>query len=105
MKRTPLYITVRPNNTTVIESHPEGFPVDGDSLHNCTTLRKRAEAVIAADAELLTAAREWLGAPLHPGDVPLEPAQVTQLISKLFTGGAPRFVAMAPSLKKILVAA
>ncbi|MET4144276.1 hypothetical protein ABIB45_001143 [Arthrobacter sp. UYCo732] len=49
MKRTPVYITVRENNTTVIDSHPEGFPVDGDALHDCATLRKRAEALINSD--------------------------------------------------------
>lgn len=102
MKRTPVYITVRENNTTVIDSHPEGFPVDGDALHNCATLRKRAEALIISDADLLATAMAWLGGPLHPSDPPLSPAQVAQLITKLFTGGAPRFIAFAPSLQKVV---
>lgn len=101
MKRTPAYITVRENNTTVIDSHPEGFPVDGDALHNCTTLRKRAESLIVSDPDLLSMARAWLGAPLHPSDPPLSPAHVAQLITKLYTGGAPRFIAVAPSLQKV----
>lgn len=101
MKRTPVYITVRENNTTVIDGHPEGFPVDGDSLINVATLRKRAESLIASDPVLLTGARAWLGAPLDPNDPPLNPAQVVRLIGKLFTGGAPRFVAFASSLQKV----
>lgn len=102
MKRTPVYITVRENHTTVIDSHPEGFPVDGDALHNRDTLRKRAESLIMSDPELLATARAWLGAPLDPDDQPFSPTQAVQLITKLFAGGAARFVAVAPSLEKVL---
>ncbi|MET4144277.1 hypothetical protein [Arthrobacter sp. UYCo732] len=52
----------------------------------------------------MAAARAWLGGPLHPSDPPLSPVQVAQLITKLFTGGAPRFVAFAPALQKVQVA-
>lgn len=97
MKRTPVYITVRENNTTVISGYPEGFPVDGDALHSRITLKKRAEHLIVSDPELLTAARAWLGAPLHPNDPPLTPAQVATLVSRLYCGGAPRFIAWTPS--------
>jgi hypothetical protein len=104
MKRTPVYVTVREDHTTVIESHPAGFPVDGDALHDSAEKRKRAENRIAADQDLLAAARTWLGSPLHPSDPPLTAAQVAQRISTLFAGGAPRFVAVAPSLQKVQAA-
>jgi hypothetical protein len=104
MKRTPVYVTVREDHTTVIDSHPAGFPVDGDALHDHAALRKRAENSIVADPDLLATARIWLGSPLHPSDPPLTAAQVAQRISTLFPGGAPRFVAIAPSLQKELAA-
>jgi hypothetical protein len=99
MKRTPVYVTVREDHTTVIEGRTE-FPVDGDALHDHAALRKRAENSIVADPGLLAAARTWLGSPLHPSDLPLTAAQVAQRISTLFPGGTPRFVAVAPSLQK-----
>lgn len=104
MKRTPLYVTVREDHTTVITSHPAGFPVDGDALHDHAALRRRAEHLISSDQDLLATARTWLGSPLHPSDPPLTPAQVAQHINTLFTGGAPRFVAVAPTLRKVLAA-
>ena len=104
MKRTPVYVTVREDHTTAINSHPAGFPVDGDALHDHTALRKRAENRSAADPDLLATARTWLGSPLHPSDPPLTPAQVAGRISALFAGGAPRFVAIAPSLQKVQAA-
>lgn len=104
MKRTPVYVTVREDNTTVIDSHPEGFPVDGDALHDHTALRKRAENLIVSDPDLLANARAWLGSPLDPSDPPLTSAQAAQLITKLFAGGSQRFVAVAPSLQKVLSA-
>lgn len=104
MKRTPVYVTVREDSTTVIDTHPAGFPVDGDALHDRTALRKRAEALIVSDPDLLATARTWLGSPLHPSDPPLTPAQVAKSISTLFTGGAARFVAVAPTLQKVLTA-
>lgn len=102
MKRTPVYITVREDHTTVIDSHPGGFPVDGDALHDHTALRKRAEARIVSDPAMLATARTWLGSPLDPSDPPFTPAQAAQLITKLFAGGAPRFVAVASALQKEL---
>ena len=86
MKRIPVYVTVREDHTTVIDGRPEGFPVDGDALHNHAELRKRAEHRIVSDPDLLAAARTWLGSPLDPTDPPLTPAQVAGHISKLFTG-------------------
>jgi hypothetical protein len=105
MKRTPVYVTVLEDHSTVIDSHPSGFPVDGDALHDHTALRKRAEHVVVSDPDLLATARTWLGSSLHPSDPPFTPAQVAQHISTLFTGGAPRFVAVAPTLQKVLAAA
>jgi hypothetical protein len=104
MKRTPVYITVGSNGVTEISGYPNGFPVDGDALHSRVTLKKRAEALIVSDPALVAAARAWLGGPLHPSDPPLRPAQIAQLITKLFTGGAPRFIALAPSLQNVQVA-
>lgn len=97
MKRTPIFVTVRANGATQISGYPEGFPVDGDALHSRTTLKKRAEALIVSDPDLLTAARAWLGAPLHPSDEPLAPTQVATLVSRLYCGGAARFIAWTPS--------
>lgn len=104
MKRTPVYITIRINGITEISGYPNGFPVDGDALHSRVTLKKRAEALIVSDPALLAAARAWLGGRLHPSDPALSPAQIAQLITKLFTGGAPRFIAFAPSLQNDRVA-
>lgn len=100
MKRIPVYVTVREDHTTVIDGRPDGFPVDGDALHDRTELRKRAEERIVSDPDLLAAARTWLGSPLHPSDPPLTAAETVRLISDLHPGGAPRFVAVAPSLQK-----
>lgn len=104
MKRTPVYVTVRDDNTTAIDGRPDGFPVDGDALHDRTELRKRAEERIVSDPDLLAAARTWLGSPLDPADPPLTPAQVASHITTLFAGGAPRFVAIAPTLQKVQAA-
>jgi hypothetical protein len=104
MKRTPVYVTVREDHTTVIDSHPAGFPVDGDALHDRAALRNRGEHRIASDPKLLDTARVWLGSPLHPSDPPFTPAQVAQRISRLFPGGASRFVAVAPTLQKVQAA-
>lgn len=103
MKRSPVYVTVREDHTTVIDGRPE-FPVDGDALHNHAELRKRAGHRIASDPDLLAAARHWLGLPLHPSDPPLTAAETVRLISDLHPGGAPRFVAIAPSLQKVQAA-
>lgn len=103
MNRTPVYVTVLPDHTTAIEGRRE-FPVDGDALHDRTALRKRAEARIAGDTALLTAARTWLGGPLDPSDPPLTPAQVARSISSFYAGGAGRFVAVTPSLQEVQAA-
>lgn len=100
MKRTPVYITVLADGATEISRYPNGFPVDGDALHDRAALRRRGEAAIVSDPQLLDAARAWLGAPLDPSDPPLTAAQVAQKISISFDGGASRFVAVAPSLQK-----
>jgi hypothetical protein len=103
MKRTPVYVTVRDDHTTAIEGRPE-FPVDGDALHDQAALRKRAESRIVSDPGLMAAARTWLGKPLDQSDPPLTPAQVARSITTLFTGGAPCFVAVAPTLQKVQAA-
>lgn len=84
-------ITVRESGATAVTGHPDGFPVDGDALHR-GALGDRARKLIGTDEELLTAARTWLGAPLHPTDAPLTPVHVTRLIERLYTGGAARFI-------------
>ncbi|GAA4035025.1 hypothetical protein GCM10023063_19200 [Arthrobacter methylotrophus] len=103
MKRVPAYITVREDHTTIINNHPEGFPVDGDASNSNVTLQQRAAALIASDPGLLAAARAWLGSPLHTNH-PLAPEQVATHIARLYCGGAPRFITFAPSLQKALVA-
>jgi hypothetical protein len=107
--KTPIYITVREGGAPVIERYPDGFPVDGDALHHGSrTLKKRALDLIAADPELLSAARAWLGLD-SPSRFPTEgeeltPRQIGKLVDQLYTGGASRFVAYVPTPQKAVAA-
>lgn len=86
-------VTLRPNGTTIIAAYPDGFPVDGDAiLRRGATLAGRAKDVLANDPALLTAARAFLGAPLHRDEEPLRARQVATLTDRLYCGGAAAFV-------------
>ncbi|WP_139187325.1 hypothetical protein [Pseudarthrobacter chlorophenolicus] len=104
MEKTPIFITVRSDGVTEISGYPDGFPVDGDALHSRAAVRKRAEALIMADPTVLATARTWLGGPLDPNDAELPPAEVARLVSQLHPGGAGRFIAVEPTLRKAVPA-
>lgn len=104
MEKTPIFITVHSSGVTEISGYPDGFPVDGDALHSRAAVRKRAEALIMADPAVLATARAWLGGPLDPNDPELPPAEVARLVSQLHPGGAGRFIAVEPTLRKVVAA-
>lgn len=107
--RTPIFVTVRENGTTVVERYPEGFPVDGDALHHGSrTLKQRATELVSTDPELLSAAKTWLGMD-SPSRIPTEgqeltSLQVAKLVDQLYSGGASRFVAYVPTPQKAAAA-
>lgn len=104
MEKTPIFITVRGGGVTEISGYPDGFPVDGDALHSRAAVRKRAEALIVSDPAVLATARTWLGHPLDPNDPELPPTEVARLVSHLHPGGAGRFIAVEPTLRKVVAA-
>jgi hypothetical protein len=100
-------ITVRPNGTTLIAGHPEGFPVDGDALVRGKKQDNRAKDILVADEALLGAARDWLGMTedRFPGDGEDSRRHVAHLVSKLFPGGAARFIVHASYNRETAAAA
>ncbi len=94
--RTPLLITVREDGTTYLPGHVSGFPVDGDALHPGGEKKKRAENLIVSSPNVLATARTWLGKPLHPSDPEQTPVEVARHISRIYPGGASRFIADGP---------
>lgn len=94
--RTPLLIAVRDDGTTYLPAHLAAFPVDGDALHPGGEKKKRAEALIETRPNILASARTWLGKPLHPSDPELSATEVARHISRIYPGGASRFIADGP---------
>lgn len=94
----PLTISPGPNGVPVLSTTSTEFPVYGDSLSRFpgrarTELKARAKAAFLNDFLALGEARDWLGLDGAPGREDRSDAAVHQLISDLYTGGTPRFMA------------
>lgn len=98
-----LTISHVPNGVPVLSNTSTEFPVDGDSLARFPgkprrELKRRAREAFLADPAALERARFWLGIDGAPGREDRPDTSVHQLISDLYTGGTPRFLAEHGSL-------